>query len=159
MSDSEDNLVLSIFHNDEGELTDDSYELISDEDEALQSVELTDDEPLTLNESGHIQAIHFSHVVDRMQVLPSFFMGAPDWKQIPGVVVLTGINGSGKSSILNYMAGLLRSHTETNPNRFIHIDTNRNLFVQNGSGGSRDTSYDLSDQKRSDKLMTIAWLY
>ncbi|MFN7098660.1 MAG: hypothetical protein ACK4PR_14060, partial [Gammaproteobacteria bacterium] len=122
-------------------------------------VELSQDNPIIVN-NDHICAVRFIQEPTRWFQLPGFFTGAADWKGIPSFVVLTGINGSGKSLILNYLFKLYNDKMKTHKsNKIIYIGPEVVLFNQDTFNAPKDTSYDIKNPESFQKLLNECEIY
>jgi predicted AAA+ superfamily ATPase len=81
--------------------------------------------PVYYNEQGKISSVEFS---DDFGVAPSL-LGAAEWKPNSGLSIITGVNGSGKSQLLN----LLNKSSPRQNRKIIYVDSYFNPRSYNSS--------------------------
>lgn len=124
---------------------------------------LSDDACIYFNDNEHIQHVKFvskiSEKGNRSRVPEHFLI--EDWCHIPALAVLTGINGSGKSTILKYLSeitGCSGNQGIDNTNKVLYLSADAIPFSNHYYSSQQHYDY-LTDNNQFDLLIDLCEVY
>ncbi len=127
---------------------------------------LSDHAPIYFNDNAHIQHVKFlsktsANTLEGNKTRLSEHFPLEDWCHIPALAVLTGINGSGKSTILKYLSeitGCSGNQSIDNTNKVLYLSADAIPFSNHYYSNQQHYDY-LTDDNRFDFLIAACENY